>query len=382
MFRKFLAFFLVLLWMPACSALAETVASVCNPNPADRLNLRAAPDEQAASLGKYYNGVVVTVLAEENGWAEVVVGDGDGAARGWMMTDYLRMGMGEGTVASAMPVFAADQVTLYAGTDGNTPLATFSQATVEVVGEAGSWRHVRVNGVYGYVPAASGAAPSPGIGMQTAVVNNPDPADRLNLRAAPDTDAVSLGKYYNGVSVDVLECLEDGWLRVRVAGVDGYMLSKYLAFGDAAAAVVSACPAYWVSNPDPADRLNLRETPSRDARSLGRYGNGTQVTVLGIAGDAWFHVQVEGQTGFMMAQYLSASREQALAQPSPQARITLAAALVELPIHRDADAASGVLTTLDAGQSVYVLTRGEVWTYVSTGSSTGYALTEGLDFSE
>ena len=104
--------------------------------------------------------------------------------------------------------------------------------------------------------------------------------------------------------------------------------------------------------------------------------------MLGIAGDAWFHVQVEGQTGFMMAQYLSASREQALAQPSPQARITLAAALVELPIHRDADAASGVLTTLDAGQSVYVLTRGEVWTYVSTGSSTGYALTEGLDFSE
>lgn len=55
---------------------------------------------------------------------------------------------------------------------------------------------------------------------------------------------------------------------------------------------------------------------------------------------------------------------------------------MELPIHRDADAASDVLTTLDAGQSVYVLTRGEVWTYVSTGSSTGYALTEGLDFSE
>ena len=34
-----------------------------------------------------------------------------------------------------------------------------------------------------------------------AVVNNPDAADRLNIRIAPSIDAESLGKYYNGVIV-------------------------------------------------------------------------------------------------------------------------------------------------------------------------------------
>lgn len=34
-------------------------AVVSNPNPQDRLNLREQPSEAAASLGKYYNGVVV-----------------------------------------------------------------------------------------------------------------------------------------------------------------------------------------------------------------------------------------------------------------------------------------------------------------------------------
>lgn len=42
-------------------------------------------------------------------------------------------------------------------------------------------------------------------GNAYAVVHNPDAADRLNLRAAPNKEAESLGKYYNGVGVQILE---------------------------------------------------------------------------------------------------------------------------------------------------------------------------------
>ena len=38
-----------------------------------------------------------------------------------------------------------------------------------------------------------------------ATVSNPNPADRLHLRAEPSRDAASLGKYYNGTPVQVLE---------------------------------------------------------------------------------------------------------------------------------------------------------------------------------
>ena len=67
-----------------------------------------------------------------------------------------------------------------------------------------------------------------------AKVNNPNPADRLHLRVKPDRDSTSLGKFYNGTPVQVIR--EEGdWCQVMI-GTDGrlvgWMMKKYLAFGD------------------------------------------------------------------------------------------------------------------------------------------------------
>ena len=53
-------------------------------------------------------------------------------------------------------------------------------------------------------PAALAGGGSNDNNMQYAVVNNPDPADMLNLRVKPDTGAISLGKFYNGTPVTIL----------------------------------------------------------------------------------------------------------------------------------------------------------------------------------
>ena len=77
-----------------------------------------------------------------------------------------------------------------------------------------------------------------------AVVNNPDPADRLHLRAAPDTGAESLGKFYNRTPVQVLE-RRDGWSHVRIGldgRLEGWMMTRFLAFGNDMDAVDSASP--------------------------------------------------------------------------------------------------------------------------------------------
>ena len=56
---------------------------------------------------------------------------------------------------------------------------------------------------------------------------------RLNLRAEPSKSAASLGRYYTGVRVQVLEDLGE-WSRVRIAmgesdeAVEGYMMNGYL----------------------------------------------------------------------------------------------------------------------------------------------------------
>ena len=65
--------------------------------------------------------------------------------------------------------------------------------------------------------AVPALADAPGAG-DTLYVANPDPADRLNLRAAPRPDAVSLGKYYNGTPVYLLEAPSAGYAHVRIQG--------------------------------------------------------------------------------------------------------------------------------------------------------------------
>ena len=92
-----------------------------------------------------------------------------------------------------------------------------------------------------------------------AVVNNPDPEDRLNLRTTPHRSAPSLGKYYNRTPVRIREYGEE-WCAVTVCGLDGYMMTKYLAFGAGMDYVVYAgpwldtggnyCPTHPVPNTD------------------------------------------------------------------------------------------------------------------------------------
>ena len=50
--------------------------------------------------------------------------------------------------------------------------------------------------------------------------------------------------------------------------------------------------------------LNLRETPSQSARSIGQYRNGTRVKVV-RKGSPWSEVYVGTRHGYMMTRYLS-----------------------------------------------------------------------------
>lgn len=77
-----------------------------------------------------------------------------------------------------------------------------------------------------------------------------------------------------------------------------------------AAGAIDASGYALVDNPDPKDRLHLRETPSRDSRSLGKYYSGTPVLIHRVKGD-WAEVTVIGsgwqQSGWMMKMYLDFS---------------------------------------------------------------------------
>lgn len=136
-----------------------------------------------------------------------------------------------------------------------------------------------------------------------AAVSNPDPNDNLFMRAAPDAGGTPIGLYYNGVRVEVLDAASYGiWAKVRIGTLEGYMQQQYLAFGAAMDGVLDMSP-YMAIQDRQGTSAALYAQPHAEAAILARHGNGTAVKVLGVD-RLWYHVTVDGQTGFIAADAL------------------------------------------------------------------------------
>lgn len=125
-----------------------------------------------------------------------------------------------------------------------------------------------------------------------AVVNNPDPADRLHLRYRDDKTSRSFGKYYNGTPAEVLRTAGD-WAFVRVGGMTGWMMKDYLAFGKDAWEVQAAFPGlFFVENKE--HFLVWKESSMLDEQfsADGDWSveGSEDFVIIGIAGDDWYHV--------------------------------------------------------------------------------------------
>lgn len=121
-----------------------------------------------------------------------------------------------------------------------------------------------------------------------ALVSNPNPADRLHLRTSADTGSKSLGKYYNGTPVRVLETKAD-WVKAEVFGRTGWMLKKYLSFTQPCVTTLSAMPQMQIKN----GTVRLYASPD-DLTAYQEISDSYGMFVVGILGDEWYHVWFPG----------------------------------------------------------------------------------------
>ena len=136
-----------------------------------------------------------------------------------------------------------------------------------------------------------------------AMVLNPNPADRLHLRERADKGSRSQGKYYTGTPVGVSE--QDGdWTLVTFGDwrswVHGYMMRRYLTFGQSGSALrldFSAMPQLS------ADGVMLKVYQETQNGAYTYHMNADQNTmkVIGIIGNDWYHVwfPATGEYGFV-----------------------------------------------------------------------------------
>lgn len=339
-FPSFLALLLCLILpalAPAASFTAGDTLYVANPDPADRLNLRAAPRPDAVSLGKYYNGTPVYLLeAPSEGYAHVRI-QGD-APEGYMDLSYLSADY----VEPAFPILtvaAASGAAVYRQPTASSELITLfpkgSSVCALCVRDDG-WVQITAIGYTGYVHADrmtpqlsyhretdssavihnasdQSAAYTVQVSLPSlAVVSNPDPLDRLNLREAPDVSAPILGKYFSGTIVSLLSPVEDGWVKVSISGAaTGYMQSRFLECGGRP--VQSAMLDKTVSAPGSA----LFSAPDKSSSVVAVLSRGTQLRVMGAWG-AWCHVLAGGQTGFVLSETLDSDFGLTFAPPGQE----------------------------------------------------------------
>ncbi len=336
MMKRFLSILLVLMLLLPAAALADggdTFAMISHPS-AKYITLRESANDNSTSLGKFYNGTYVYVVSYyDNTWAQISVNPGSAhpytgyVKRAFLQTDFinnavksaapimsLQSSQGKGVLLRSTPTFMADNSNL---------LGLYANGTqVQILGDMDSWYFVQVGGMVGFMaktgvtsktvsasttssnpywnngPVGSHVSANWNIAVPTsyAIVNNPYPGDRLNLRREPTTDSSSLGKYYNGVYVEVLSTLDNGFTQVRIGNLVGYMKTEYLTTNY----VASAMPLLKINS---SGKVNLREQASTSSNSLGLYPKDTEAILLGFNGN-WAHVIVDGKIGFMLTTYL------------------------------------------------------------------------------
>ncbi len=298
--------------LPAACAFAEEAetaavsdaAVVKNPKATDRLNLREEAKDGAKSIGRYYNGVQVTVLEETSKtWSKVSVGSGAGTLTGYMKTKFLAFGDKADKVKTATPMFVSTTASwdVYAAPDSEAEsVGTFGFGKiVQILGINDKWWHVSVDGTTGFIKAGK----SKMLGETIGIVNNTGKDDQLFMRVKPSQAAKAFGQYYNGVIVKVLSYPSKTWAKVEVAGEKGYMLRKYLQIGVMPGDAPTAIPTMTVSTT--AESVSLLQKPSKNAAKQGdgKLENGASVQVLGVFKD-WSYVKTDSMAGFIQTQYL------------------------------------------------------------------------------
>lgn len=119
-----------------------------------------------------------------------------------------------------------------------------------------------------------------------------------------------------------------------------------------------------------ADRVHLRQAPSRDEASLGLYYSGTGVIVYDEMGD-WSHVLIGESDGWMMSEYLTAGY---VAQMGPWC---ITSTVTNLHMTPSADGYAAM--QLPGGRAVHL--SGETsdgWSYVEADGVKGYVRSEDL----
>ncbi|MEG0494448.1 MAG: SH3 domain-containing protein [Clostridia bacterium] len=129
-----------------------------------------------------------------------------------------------------------------------------------------------------------------------AIVKNPTSTNGSHLRVSPNADSESLGKFYHGTPLQVVEQKGD-WTKVAVGldGLSGWMMTRQLAFGDKMDQVKPAFPQKIYRE---ALEKEQPAYPSRQLKSRQKLEG--YIHIVGVVNEEWYVLLTSlGHTGYV-----------------------------------------------------------------------------------
>ena len=254
----------------------------------------------------------------------------------------------------------------------------------------------------------------------------------VRFRSGPSSETDILGEYNQGKALTILGTRGD-WTWCRIDGQEGYIYSEYVkatSTASAAAPMLATAPnnsqsmlvEFPTVTPTPApaaaptlataaaaqsaqpaqssqksgvitgDHVRFRSGPSTDYSILGTYDRGKTLTVLSTLGE-WSHCEIDGQDGYVFAQYVQIVETQTAA-PAATAAPTLAAAPTAVTpstysgpsvgyikgnnvrFREAPDSSSKILAELFYGNAVTITGVYGSWTAIIYDNQAGYVYSE------
>ena len=362
------------------TALADTYrfGTVANSS---SVNLREGASKQTERLCSYPRGTWLRILDDYGDWYKVKGPDG---RTGYMMKEYIYISAGAMGMVGIVDV--EDVLNLRAKADGSGKIIGGYPDGVPCIllSETGEWYHVSVDGKAGYFNAAYIDKEYMAYADDVCTVVNPN-GKNVNLRRGPGTDYSVVKSIKNG-SYGMIIQEGDGWWKISVNGNVGYMMTDYLEDGIVGKTSGSSSGGSSSSSGSSTGqsgsgyalvdtgRLHLRKSASKSSKSLGTFPRNTYIDIL-ETGSTWCKVNVDGQTGYMMSEFLAfyGSADTATAyviHPDGGEYVNLR--------NGPSQSTGKVIKRVPDGSLVTVVTPGNTWSKIEYNGVTGYMMTRFL----
>ncbi|MED5100392.1 SH3 domain-containing protein [Niallia circulans] len=226
-----------------------------NVQAGSNLNVRSTASTSGSIKGKLSAGTVVTVLSEKNGWSQIKTSK----VAGYVSSEYLtsistpdkETDKNEAKQPEETPIGKQMKVNVQAGSNLNVRSTASTSGSIKgklsagtvvtVLSEKNGWSQIKTSKVAGYVSSeyltsistsdketdkneAKQPEETPTV---TEKIVNVQAGSSLNLRSTPSTSGKILSKLQAGTVV-IVQAEGNGWSKVKVNNLEGYVSSEYL----------------------------------------------------------------------------------------------------------------------------------------------------------